>query len=296
MDRPAKWNVLVDGDTLVYKCAFVAEKRMYRLMYNGVAAYEAKLKSDIKKFLATYDGPDLVEVKETWVEPLSYSIQACKTTLMALQAALAPYDEFRVFLSDPDTPDFRVTGATIKPYKGNRVEMTKPVYYHQLREYMFEYWGAELVSGMEADDMLGIEQNDNSVIVTMDKDLYQVPGWHYNWTDAEPPFYIPQHEADRWKWVQCLCGDSTDNIEGIPGLGSAGAIKLLQNVEDELLEEAVRDIYEDYFSSTKKVRGKPYSLADYAEQLGMTAHEIMEENLMLVTILQERPDVSPASA
>mgnify|MGYP000987882485 FL=1 len=73
--------------------------------------------------------------------------------------------------------------AVTAEYKGNRKGTEKPTHYHLLREYLVSSWDALVVEGMEADDMLAIratELGDDSIIVTLDKDLDQVSGWHYN--------------------------------------------------------------------------------------------------------------------
>ena len=54
--------------------------------------------------------------------------------------------------------NYRDRIATILPYKGNRDPCKRPVYYDEMREYLIEYFGAELNTGMETDDACGIEQ------------------------------------------------------------------------------------------------------------------------------------------
>lgn len=80
--------------------------------------------------------------------------------------------------------NFRNDIAVTVPYKGNR-KSEKPVHYHLLREYLVDAWAATVSQGIEADDMLAIratELGESSVIVSLDKDLDQVPGWHYNFS------------------------------------------------------------------------------------------------------------------
>ena len=110
-----------------------------------------------------------------------------------------------LFLTGDD--NFRFDIATVKPYKGTRKE-EKPFHYLNARAYL-ESLGAVVIDGMEADDMLAIKQADNTatveqwnmieggdltldsknitVICTRDKDLRQVPGWHYGWEHGKQP-------------------------------------------------------------------------------------------------------------
>ena len=86
-------------------------------------------------------------------------------------------DSYRAFLSGKS--NFR---KTIYPeYKANRTA-PKPVHLAALREYALEKMNAELAPDtLEADDALGINQTEDTMIVTLDKDLLMIPGKHFSW-------------------------------------------------------------------------------------------------------------------
>jgi len=86
-------------------------------------------------------------------------------------------DSYRAFLSGKS--NFR---KTIYPeYKANRTA-PKPIHLEALREYALEKQNAELAPDtLEADDALGINQTDDTMIVSLDKDLLMVPGKHFSW-------------------------------------------------------------------------------------------------------------------
>jgi len=175
--------------------------------------------------------------------------------------------EYEFYLTGKN--NFRNDVATLKPYKGNR-KKPKPYHYNNLRNYLMFAYGAQVVDGMEADDMLAIrqtEEGDNSCIVSRDKDLRMVEGWHYGYpvgNQLEQPLehvdklgYLRLNKKGklkgagmRWFFAQCLMGDRTDNILGIPRLADIKAYNLLkacQN-EDELYQvvvQAYKDFYED---------------------------------------------------
>jgi hypothetical protein len=71
---------------------------------------------------------------------------------------------------------------------------------------------------MEADDLLGINQTKDTIICTIDKDLRQVPGQHYNFVKDEI-FTVNLQEGLLWFYTQMLTGDASDNISGIRGIG-----------------------------------------------------------------------------
>lgn len=80
--------------------------------------------------------------------------------------------------------NFRMSVATIKPYKGTR-KAEKPLYYHAIRSYLWDHYDCIVANGCEADDLMASLQTDDTIICTLDKDLRQVPGWHYAWQRGE---------------------------------------------------------------------------------------------------------------
>jgi 5'-3' exonuclease len=119
---------------------------------------------------------------------------------------------------------------------------------------------------MEADDLMSIEQTSRpheTIICTRDKDLRQVPGWHYGWELGNQPQFGPllvddvgkiTLSPDRKKingyggmffYAQCLTGDPVDTI---PGLGNkTGPVKAFEILEgSETLEDAFKRVLEAY--------------------------------------------------
>ena len=72
-----------------------------------------------------------------------------------------------------------------------------------------------MVEGEEADDQLSIRcALKGDTIATIDKDLNNTAGWHYNW-QKDDLYCVGKIEADRNFYRQLLVGDSTDNIPGL---------------------------------------------------------------------------------
>jgi len=66
-------------------------------------------------------------------------------------------------------------------YKANRTQ-PKPRHLRDLQVYSLEKLNAEYApDGLEADDALAINQTEDTVICSLDKDLLQVPGHHFSW-------------------------------------------------------------------------------------------------------------------
>jgi len=114
---------------------------------------------------------------------------------------------------------FRYAAAKTKPYKGNRKKGDKPIIFPAIKEYLKQHWKFEAISELEADDLVSIYANENTVICSPDKDvLYQNAGIHYNYGKAETVIQDTKGSIT-FLWKQMLMGDSTDGIQGIPKVG-----------------------------------------------------------------------------
>lgn len=138
-------------------------------------------------------------------------------------------DCWELYLTDSKS-NFRIDVAVTAPYKGNRKNTEKPKHFDAIRQHLIESWDAQLMVGIEADDMLAIRATelgeDNAVIVSLDKDLDQVVGWHHNFQKHER-YYIDQSTANLLLGMQFLTGDRVDNIIGVRGIGKVKAERLL---------------------------------------------------------------------
>lgn len=117
-------------------------------------------------------------------------------------------------------------------YKGNR-KKRKPLVFRALRDWAVRELGALSLPGLEGDDVMGIvatnlSHPDRTVLVTIDKDLKGIPGYHWNPMHPELGVVaVAPEEADRWHLIQTVAGDSTDGYSGVPGLGPVKAARLL---------------------------------------------------------------------
>ena len=130
-------------------------------------------------------------------------------------------------------------------YKANRKDKPKPKHLAAVRDSFSSI--ALCHSGWEADDVIGylhtMTWHDcETVIVTVDKDLDQIPGWHCN-PDKETVYEVSPDNSALYRWMQVLSGDTTDNYAGIPKIGEKKAHKLLEDVQLSDYESTVRAIY-----------------------------------------------------
>ena len=142
-------------------------------------------------------------------------------------------DEWKLFLTGKG--NFRNDIAVTAPYKGNRADKVKPQHLAALRNHLMKEWKADMSEGQEADDSIAIEATklgDDGVIVSLDKDLDQVAGWHYNFIKKEA-YYITEAEGLLRLYMQILTGDTADNIIGLRNIGNVRAKKMLEDAADE---------------------------------------------------------------
>lgn len=228
---------LIDADSICYAAGFVTQATMYTIEcpQKPGQIWRARTKTERDKIITKQREEDselefYIE-KELHLEPVSHALQIAKTIVSGIQETLK--GNSKLYLTGKG--NFRNALATIKPYKGNRNEFDKPAHLQAIRDYLVDKWGATLSEGCEADDSIAIESTrlkDDCVIVSIDKDLDQLPGKHYNWRRKEE-YTINEREGWRNFYTQMLVGDATDNIPGLPGIGPAKAVKLLQDYSRE---------------------------------------------------------------
>ena len=201
-----KGKVLVDGDIIAYRAAFSTQDK----------------------------APDDA-IKKT-EEIITYILNEC------VGFPFASLDDFQVYLTG--SGNFRYDIAKSHDYKGNRKHTEKPQYLGLTREYLTDSYNAITSSGEEADDLISkaaAALNYNCVVASIDKDMLQIPCWHYNfgkgeWSKVEP------FQGIKFFYTQILTGDRADNIVGIHGVGPVKAEKLLQecNTEEKLWDAVVK--------------------------------------------------------
>lgn len=225
---------LIDSDILVYRCGFAAD---------------SQVKKNVLEESGGMPDEDLQEIlNET--DYVNFALGNVKTVMVDLLDRFGVKDDsYKAYLTG--TGNYRESLATILPYKGNRDELHKPKYYNEIKQYLRDVWGAELVNGREADDALGCVQwnnkNRSTCIVSIDKDLDMIPGYHYNWVKQE--FYDQSLEdANKFLFYQMLIGDRVDNIPGIDGIGKVRADKLLRGLVLEDARRAVQSCYKEQYS------------------------------------------------
>ncbi len=177
---------------------------------------------------------------------LDIAIARCEDLMQRIMSDTKA-NSHRAFISGEDNFRYQIDPN----YKANRKDVPRPLYLQNLREYLVVQWGAEISDGIEADDNLGIYQTDDTIICSIDKDLLQIPGAHYNFVRNE--FYtIDEHQGWVNFYTQLIMGDKSDNIKGYDGLMRQVVPKFLmpiiQDISDatspQRMYQIVEGIYE----------------------------------------------------
>lgn len=141
-------------------------------------------------------------------------------------------------------------------YKSNRKgsSNSRPDSLEAVRDYLGAKYG-ELAHGAEADDYCVAEaqrckdEGIDYIICTIDKDLRQMEGKHYNIKKAVLDCVTPEKGYD-FLLQQCLTGDAADGIDGLRGIGPKKAQKILTENEEEP-EMAILATYVGVYGETQ---------------------------------------------
>jgi len=130
-------------------------------------------------------------------------------------------------------------------YKANRKGKPDPQYRAEANAYLVTEYGGKVTDGYEADDAIGISatRHSDSIICSIDKDLKQIPGNHYNWRKNEFDT-VSAVDGLRNFWRSVLTGDRVDNIIGVGGIGPVKSGRIINDLEDEWeMYQACRAMY-----------------------------------------------------
>ena len=143
-------------------------------------------------------------------------------------------DDCKLCLTDSEG-NFRK--SVLGTYKGNRVNVKKPLVLKQVKQWMIDELGAYFRPGLEGDDCMGIlatvKSPNERIIVSIDKDMKTIPGLFCRPLNGSFEIEeISEAEADYWHLYQTLTGDTTDGYSGCPGIGPKKAEAILNGVAD----------------------------------------------------------------
>ena len=235
---------LLDADLIPYRVGFTLEMEDYYRAVISVERGDVSDMSDTPQYKEAINRVD--KMINDWVEA------------SGADAAI-------LFLTDCPEQE-RYDFAFTKPYKDRASD--KPPFFAEMKEYIRVEHEAEYCTEWEADDGMAIwqckefvEVEDEiegvqklfagTVIVSVDKDLRMIPGWHYNpvtditsWADPIGGLSPVYNDADGkmkklegtgmlFFYSQILVGDPVDTYPGLPRCGIVKAYEVLNGLTTE---------------------------------------------------------------
>lgn len=223
-------TALIDADSILYAVGLSAERRIEPLE-DPLGEVE---------YLEVRSKEDCFEEVCTRIEELMADVRADEAIV-----CLTPTRSFRYSL--------------LPTYKAQRKHMHRPGLLLPLQAMLEDRKPFTVLSvrGLEADDVCGISQGTlqatgkkEPVIVSIDKDLKQIPGLAYSWLRPEEGVVeVTEAQADWMHYYQTLVGDSIDNYTGCPGVGPKKAERLLAAYKPQDHWKACLEMFKKHGSS-----------------------------------------------
>jgi hypothetical protein len=274
---------LVDADTIIYAAAAMIQSNVVIAThinsgktkeFRNVTAFRAFLKEKDGKW---HENDFAIEVVTCLDQDVRGAFRCVKDKIDSIIAQ--PWcRNAELFIGGEG--NFRKEAAVTLPYKGNRG--VKPLAFNDTYEYFLKKYKAitTVCHGEEAEDGVAVRAWSGwehamhrgeyifnpYVICRVDKDLKQVPGFHFNYNRQEQGVeLIDETQAAYWFWLQMLMGDPTDNIQGLQnlhyntaerygvrkggrGVGEATAEKMLLGAATEKeMAYRVREAYQEFY-------------------------------------------------
>jgi 5'-3' exonuclease len=281
MTKPAKRVLIVDADLIAYRYAAANEKRTIiakHLKSNREKIFKTRteLKALLKEKNIEFKAEDYEIQDVQTAASIRIALRSVKGVIQRLTEATWA-DEVELYIGTGKT--FRHDLALPTPYKDNREDLLKPLQLADVRRYMQVKHGAQLVKGIETDDMITIRayeelaKGNYPIIVSADKDAQQSQGIEVlDFTqEVWKGKVIPQvgslwkdktsYKGDGLKFLafQVLSKDDADTYCGYQlssiKWGPMKALKFLQDcaTEKEILENLIigfKMLYPESFSYT----------------------------------------------
>ena len=190
-------TALIDADIIPYNIGFTIKEEQY---VSGLAKAMTITKEDRYEPEELKDGIDDLYYKALLTTSEFQEITKRVISMVNSWIQSSDADSAKFYISGKN--NFRDDVAFTTRYKGNRFDKDgnpkpKPPFFYEIKRWLTERYPPIIIDGIEADDALSMEQysrllkyDDNgndvvsdmsgTIIITIDKDLCMVPGWHYN--------------------------------------------------------------------------------------------------------------------
>lgn len=230
--------LLLDGDIYAYRASAATDGRQYKVAFSsGDETTELNFKYKTDADLSAAELGATVEL--TFVpEPESH---CCMLVKKAVESTITDVKRQGYGLSSVKTEVYLSNKGSFREklcpsYKLARSTMRRPANLNAAKQYLVNKYGAVCKAGeYEADDMLSMRAKELQdvgiipIICSIDKDLMQVPGLHYDFV-KKAIVDVSVADGHRSFYRQLLTGDDIDGIVGIKGIGPVKAGKIVNHL------------------------------------------------------------------
>lgn len=239
-------ELYIDGDMIKFECGFAGEASFRHICEEHGEEYHREH------------------------TPLDLTLQIVDERInnICIRLEVSPEDCI-IFFSG--SHNFRYEETTQFAYKANRADARRPIHEKNIEAYIEGKYNTCRLEGYEADDAMAMALSKHptqACLASRDKDMWQVPGWHYSWelgkqVERGPELigehgylnYLPSKRklvgaGNLWFAAQVLMGDSTDNIPGLPKTGPKRAYSLLKDCSNKgEIKEVLRNEYASIYGA-----------------------------------------------
>lgn len=259
-DAAGKPLVLIDADIVTFQAAATSEATVHF--------------GDSEDDQALVQEPDVALFK-------------CNGLIHDIMEAVGSEHVLLCFSCSPSKDNFR--RQVLPTYKHNRVKSWKPKLLASLRSMLEETYPALSVHKLEADDIMGIltKTEGRTAIATIDKDLDQLPGLHFNWKHQDL-YTVSNDQANYHRWAQVLSGDAVDGYTGIPRVGPKTAVKILGDLPPSAYKDACEEAY-----ASRGITKDEYEAQVAVAQILRPSQYDWETGLISTTYFNIMPNLTP---
>lgn len=311
-----KPTLVIDFDALLFKACCAVEKRSVKII--NKITQEEFVRPNISSFWGRGKsiGAELLEINKSRTTPyekddfIIADIQEVEDFDIACSIVKGTIKKYCHHLNTTTwygyvggQGNFRETEATLIPYKQNRSELIKPLYYDQMKDYLVNTLGVESVHNREVDDQISTDcysayrvwvktksNKDKIIGVVEDKDYRGNPGWFYYPERDFEEFLIEDFgslvcdegvilgQGRLWKYYQFF-GDKTDgfsaNYHSKVKFGDKSAYKALKDCHtDKMCLESIIQTY-------KMLYPEPFEIVNFRGDLvEVNYFNMLQENIL----------------
>lgn len=321
--------LMFDYDPLLYTSGSVGETRSIKVVHRESGdeyafatrtAFYGHWKKKAGGWLAEYNATrktprlveefDIVDVQEP--EPISNCIHTLKQMIQSHKEATGCT---KYYGYSGKGVVFREEVSTVLRYKGNRLDMLRPIHLDELKEYLIKHHACKIVTGIEADDACSIDSydayqvwkktkadKDKLILAYVDKDYLQCTGhlWNTNKMDAVDTYdgfgklFLNEKgevkgRGRMWLYQQVLDGDTSDNYCA----NSASSMKWASKSAYALLKDAKNDkeAFEALVKGYKQLYPAPKEIIGWrGDTLTVDWLYMLQENMTLAFMLRRLGD------